>query len=66
MQRLVQAGIVTRPPKWMAVVEAFPPLPKPAVTGTKTKKIVYKRDHRENELVCAVYITYRVHANNNL
>ena len=47
MQRLVQAGIVPRTPKWMAVVEAFPPLPTPVVIGTKTKKIIYGKDQRE-------------------
>jgi len=37
----------------MAVVEAFPPLPKPVVTGSKTKNIIYDSDSRKDELVCA-------------
>lgn len=44
MQFLVKAGIVKNPPRWLAVVEAFPPLPTPSVTGTKTKEIVYKEE----------------------
>jgi len=42
----VQARVVTKAPKWMAVVEAFPPLPTPAVTGRKTTKIVYDKDEQ--------------------
>lgn len=44
MQFLVQAGIVKKPPKWMAVVEAFPPLPTPPVYNTKTEEIVYEEE----------------------
>ena len=44
MQFLVQAGIVKKPPRWLAIVEAFPPLPTPPVTSTRTREIVYKEE----------------------
>ena len=46
IQFLVKAGIVKKPPLWLAVVEAFPPLPTPSVTGTRTKEIVYKEEDK--------------------
>ena len=46
MQFLVKAGIVKKPPLWLAVVEAFPPQPTPSFTGTRTNEIVYKEEDK--------------------
>ena len=51
MQFLLQAGIVKTPPRWVAVVEAFPPLPMPLVSGTRTKEIVYKEEDKYRVIV---------------
>ena len=51
MQFLLQAGIVKMPPRWVAVVEAFPPLPMPSVNGTRTKEIVYKEEDKYRVIV---------------
>jgi len=56
MQFLLQAGIVKTPPRWVAVVEAFPPLPPPSITRTRTKEIVYQEEdkHRVSNLIVIV------------